>query len=688
MTRIQAKDSGRNPRLVLTGGGTSGHVNPALAMGRAFVARLGRAEVRYFGVKDRAEALIVPQAGLPLTFIPAAPYTSPRRPLGFARFAAVLGWGLIKAAFTLWRYKPDYVLATGGYAAAPTVMAQALLGRLGLTRTEVVIHEANAVLGKLNQLMASRADHVFLTFPLSGPKANGLKAKVVGYPVRDTLAVEDKAQARRRLGLDLPPGTRLVLVFGGSQGARTINRAVVEALKFLEECDRPVFVLHGLGLGSRTHHPEEETKSYLTQLYGPDWAERFKGLYRPEIYLHDMAAAYSAADLVVCRAGAGAIHEISALNKAALLIPKPNLPGDHQVQNARALAALGGAEVLYEDVLIRDGRLTPGLDGSVLAQRILDLLSDEDRLESLAKKAGRFMAGRAAEAIARLVLDPEAEEPPRPEGPIPPPPPTHFGLLALLTRACQKDPAAYDPAAVIPDPAELEYYRRRSAQLLVEPSWQLRNVGVKLIGLLGDASKVDHLINLLTDRTPVGRLQRLFGGDFVQVGFIRRNCLTSLIQLDVFTPELEQALEHALTDPYYEVRSHAAKALGHFADRLSDRTGFQARLISALEDKSFEAAGAAALALGRVGVDRRAVEALTGLRLSRYWQLRRAALVSLAELCRRGVAPDAELLKEEVTGFVTTATDFTPRFALKAAYHDLLTAIGRAESDASEGEKG
>jgi len=659
-------------KIILTGGGTSGHVNPALAMGQAFEERLGRAEIRYIGVKGRAEEVIVPKAGLRIDFVPASGYASPRNPLAFARFALKLFFGCLKAGAILLRFRPDFILATGGFAAAPVVLAQAFLKGLGFSKARTVLHEANAVPGKLNQLMASRVDHLFLTFPRSRSNLDHKAGEVVGYPVRSALARLEREEARRRLGLDLAPGRKLVLIFGGSQGARSINQAVVGALGILSRAADPPFILHAVGLGASDHRPREETGALLELAHGPGWRTDLAGIYRQEIYLHDMAAAYSAADLVVCRAGAGAIHEVSSLGCPTLLIPKPNLPGDHQVVNARALAAVGGAEVIYEDLILTDLGLTSGVAGPRLAGRILDLLSDPEKLEAMSAKAKRFMSGGAAARIAERVLQPSSKPGPDSESRLLPPSPTHEGLLNLLTRAYHSQPEAYSPLRLVPDPEELEYYRARSALLLLAPHWIQRNIGIKLIGLLKDESKIDPLLRVLTDRTPVAWWKRLLGGDFYQVGFIRRNAVGSLILIDCHTKALEEALLNALSDPYYEVRAQAARALARFSQRLTEPARAQRTLMGMLGDKSFEVVRESALALGSVGQDGYAIEALLGLRLHRYWQVRQAALSALAELARRSVPSDPERLLQDVTGFVVTATDFRPSFTIKGAYRELV----------------
>ena len=663
-------------RILLTGGGTSGHVNPALAMGQAFKARFDSAELLYVGVRGRAEEIIVPKAGLPIKFVPSAGYAPPRRLPAFLRFAAKLSLGCLKAVFILLSFRPDYILATGGYVAAPVIFAHSLLARLGLSKAVVVLHEANAVPGRMNALMAPRVDHLFLTFPHT--RGNGERARgvVAGYPVRNTLERIGRDQAREKLGL--PKGRKVVLIFGGSQGARSINKAVVGALKsFLEHPDPP-FILHGAGLGSKTHHPLQETIRLLENTLGPDWAQRTREIYRLETYLHDMAAAYSAADLVVCRAGAGAIHEVSSLGVPTLLIPKPNLPGDHQVENARALAAFGGAELCHEELLIENGRLVSGVGGPDLAARILALVADEARLQGLAARVGEFMAPGAARRIADLVIGSPENRPqiiPPAQDPLPASPSSQ-ALLVWLTRAYRTEGPAYDPSRYIKDQDEMDYLRHRSAQLLISPDWSTRNTGVKLIGLLKDETRIKPLMLLLRDRTPAPFLHRLLGGDFQQVGFIRRNALISLILIDRCAPGLEEVVEAALTDPYYEVRVQAAKAVARFHDRFpGGPERFLEPLYARLRDRSFEVVQESALALGRIGGGQRTLEALLSLRINRYWQVRQAALRALIGMTREGLVEDPGRLLREVSGFVVLATDFRPQFTIKAAYAELVDCL-------------
>lgn len=679
---MSANSTNRKTRLILTGGGTSGHVNPALAMGRAFESKLESTEILYVGVKGRAEEKIVPKAGIEISFVQASGYVSPGNPFGFLKFALKLGLGFLKSIRILTGFKPDYILATGGYVSAPLVLAQSFLKKLRLSKARVILHEANAVPGKLNNLMADHVDHLFLTFAQS---QNGLehgRAMVVGYPVRQALDRLDRDRARRSLGLDLDPETKLVLIFGGSQGALTINRSVIEALKKIKDSKQSLFILHGVGLGGSSYDPLTDTDRLLKDEFGPDWESKLSGFYRRVVYLHDMASAYSAADLVVCRAGAGAIHEISSLGRPALLIPKPNLPGDHQVQNARALASQGGAEILFEDLLLQNGRLLDGVRGSELADRIEALLENPERLREMGRRAGAFMSDGAADRIAEAVLNPGSVIPNTPEPRLLPPTPTHQGLLKLLTRAFLANPEGYDPTQTISDPEERDFYLHRSALLLLHPDWPVRNIGVKLLGLLKAESKIPHLMQILNDTSPTTRLKRMLGGDYHQVGFIRRNAITGLVLIGIHSPALEESLLAALKDPYFEVRSKSAEALATFGPSLVDLERVENELILLLADPSFEVVREAVVALGRIGRSSRVIQALLGLRLNRYWQVRQAALSAITELAGNDRVPDPERLLQEVTGFVVTATDFRPHFSIKTAYSELIATL---RSKAEEG---
>jgi len=254
-------------------------------------------------------------------------------------------------------------------------------------------------------------------------------------------------------------------------------------------------------------------------------------------------------------------------------------------------------------------------------------------------------------------------------------------LLGLLQQAWQSEPQHYEAGRLIRDPDDLDYYRHRAASLLTSPDWQERNLGVKLIGLLGHEEKLPSLLHILADRTAAGRIQRLLGGDYQQVGFIRRNVLIAFQILDRWEPEVEDLVFQALEDRYYEVRAQAARTLGHFADQLIQREAVTARLRACINDRTFEVVKEAALALGAVGSDRPVVEELLSLKEHRYWQVREAALKAIAMLVGRGIIRDRRWLRQEVSRFILTTTDFRPHFLIKESYRQLFEICKKDKDD-------
>jgi UDP-N-acetylglucosamine--N-acetylmuramyl-(pentapeptide) pyrophosphoryl-undecaprenol N-acetylglucosamine transferase len=232
-------------RILLTGGGTAGHVNPALAIGRALGDE--RTVYLYVGVRGRAEATVVPREGLPITFVRAAAYPGIRPSRAALGFLVNIALGTLKALFVIHRFKPDVIVGTGGFASAPVMLAAGILRKIGAIRARVYVHEQNAAPGKLNLLVGRMADRVFVSFSetLSAFPQNGVLA---GYPLRSRIQPGSRTAARAALDITVPDGRQVVFAFGGSQGARTINRAVVDALRNLLPYRDRLFVIHGTGL--------------------------------------------------------------------------------------------------------------------------------------------------------------------------------------------------------------------------------------------------------------------------------------------------------------------------------------------------------------------------------------------------------------------------------------------------------
>jgi UDP-N-acetylglucosamine--N-acetylmuramyl-(pentapeptide) pyrophosphoryl-undecaprenol N-acetylglucosamine transferase len=673
-------------RILLTGGGTAGHVNPALAIGRALGDE--RTAYLYVGVRGRAEADIVPREGLPITFVRASAYPGARPSAAWIGFLANLVAGTVKAAFVIRSFAPEIIVGTGGFASAPTMLAAALLRRLRLCRARIYVHEQNAAPGKLNLLVGRLADRVFVSFPetLSAFPDNGVMA---GYPLRRRIQAIDREIARASLDFRVPPGRQVVFAFGGSQGARPINRAVVDALGVLLPGRDRLFVIHGTGLprADGAHDGHAETQARLAQRYSAEERRAIDGCYVARPYFHDIEQIYALADLVVVRGGAGTLNEIAALGVPAIVVPKINLPGEHQVMNARALARGGGAVVLYEETRNENGQLVEVLDGPLLADTILTLVGDRDRLRRMGAANRAFANTDALEVVRRSIAGDE----PSPARSFPPPAPTESARGRLLSdgallHALEHRRAA-NLASGVPRPEQLsdedrQYYVSRAASLLASPAWEARNLGVKLVGLLEAREKLPLVIALLKDRQPAPWYQRMAGGDFAQVGFIRRNGLTAVARLGCVTPQVEDVLVAALADPYYEARAEACRAVTVLDRHVSDggRTRLIAGLITLLRDRWLEVAAAAAEALGHVGGEADARPALLALKAHKFWMVRAAGLRGLQALVERGRAGDLDRLEPEVRGFALTATDFRPEFTIRTSYARLIRAIDTMRS--------
>lgn len=663
-------------RILLTGGGTAGHVNPALAIGAALAGE--GSETLFVGVRGRAEEQVVPREGIPIRFVRASGFPGARPSPALARFLLDLAVGTLQAAGILLRFRPDVIVGTGGFASAPVTFAATALRKLGLLRARVFVHEQNAVPGKLNRLVGRFAEKVFVTFPetLSLFPGNGA---VTGYPLRKRIGHVTPGEARSRLDFEVPEGRTVVFAFGGSQGSRSLNRGLVDALgDLLPHADR-LFVVHGTGLFKGAGYDAgADTAARLAARYSQEERERIATFYVSRSYFHDIASVYAVSDLVVVRGGSGSLNEVARMGIPALVVPKANLPGDHQVANARALERAGGAEVLYEETVLRDGHLVEELDGGLLARRVLALAEDPGRLAEMSRRGRDVLGLDAAAEIAHHVRHGRGSGDVDPTLVPAPAVVSNAALLARLEKAAAAAGRGYRAEDHV-EPRDLPWFRSRAASLLVNEAWEARNLGVKLLGLLDAREKVPLLLALLADRTPAPLFRRLLGGDFAQVGFVRRNAFAALARLGVVDAGVEEALLAGLSDPYWEVRAEAARTAARFAGRLERRAEVVAALVAGLSDPNLEATAAAAEALGILGGEEDALPALLALADYRFWKVRAAALRGVLSLVERGEVRDRERLVEALPSFLLTSTDFRPQFEMKLSYRRVLEALSRGK---------
>lgn len=320
-------------RVIFTGGGTGGHIYPALAIAERIREEMPTAALLYVGCHDGLEADIVGKTDIPFEAIHAKGL--PRK---INKEAAVALWETGRGTWTadriVKRFRPDLVIATGGFVSGPTALAARK------RRVPLILHEQNAYPGITNRLLAPLADHILLNFEEARPYFKG-KADfaVTGLPVRADIGRSDRTEALRYFGLD--PAKKTILVTGGSRGARTLNRVVALAMPLLlSSLDAQMIFATGtngytdtmLLLKDGDIDPNEEPRLVVKD------------------YLYDMPLALAAADVVIGRAGATFLAEIANCGLPGILVPYPYASENHQVHNAEAFVAGGGAEMILDKV--------------------------------------------------------------------------------------------------------------------------------------------------------------------------------------------------------------------------------------------------------------------------------------------------------------------------------------------------
>jgi murein biosynthesis integral membrane protein MurJ/undecaprenyldiphospho-muramoylpentapeptide beta-N-acetylglucosaminyltransferase len=379
-------------RYLFAGGGTGGHVTPNLALIGELRARDRSAAVLYLGSGGGYEQRKLAGTDIPFRVVRCAQFVSPRRPLRFLRMAWNIVAGVVASAWHIARFKPDVVVATGGYASVPPVLAAALL------KKPVFLHEQNARPGAANRFLARFADRIGTTFARTLEDFPPPRGVHLGYPVRQRMAEGSAEDARRRYGV--APGRKVVFVLGGSMGARSVNRGIVDALPTLLR-DPNVAVVHATGLmKTPEYHAYEDTIERLQQLSLPT---SIPGRYVCREFFDDIADVYALADLVIARSGAGVVMELAAVGKPSILVPKSDAPGAHQLENAVVLEEAGAAEIFFEEPSYEHGHPVVRVFGDALARRVSALLSDEEQLLRMGRAAHRLAVPDAAKRCVDAV---------------------------------------------------------------------------------------------------------------------------------------------------------------------------------------------------------------------------------------------------------------------------------------------
>ena len=355
--------------VLIAGGGTGGHLYPGVAVARELVARVAGAKVTFVGTAAGIEARVIPREGFPLELIRSAGLKG--KSIGaLARGLALLPLAAIDAARVLSETRPSVVIGVGGYSSGPVVMLAALRG------IPTLLMEQNAMPGATNRALARLVRAAAVTYEQAVPFF-GSKAFIAGNPVRPEFFETRGAYD----GHSQPPGAARILVFGGSQGAHAINMAMVEAAARLAAAAPRLAITHQTG---------ERDVEMVRDGY------RRAGLEaRVEPYLFAIDREMKAADLVICRAGATTLAELTASGRPSILIPLPTATDDHQRKNAEALVSKGAARMIDQREL----------SGERLATEVVALTSDERGRAEMSARARQMARPDAAKVIVDRVLE-------------------------------------------------------------------------------------------------------------------------------------------------------------------------------------------------------------------------------------------------------------------------------------------
>lgn len=357
-------------KLLIAGGGTGGHLFPGIAVAEEFLSRDQANEVLFVGTERGIEARVVPAAGYGLELISAAGIRG-KGSLSKFRGGAQMLYGYAQSRTILKRFQPDLVLGVGGYASLPMVLAA---GGMQVPR---FIHEQNAIPGLTNRLLARTVRQVFITMEESRKYFPEGKCLLTGNPLRRQIL--DMVETITNDAVNRSPADTpfRLLVFGGSQGAHAINMAIKGALPYLTK--------HLPNLEIR-HQTGEQDRAELEQAYHDAGVSA-----QVSAFITDMGDAYRFADLIICRAGATTIAEVSAAGKACLFIPFPHAVDDHQRKNAEALLKQSACLMLVEPELTKDR----------LPRLICELVGNRESLYQMGDRA-RSLARLDA---ARIIVD-------------------------------------------------------------------------------------------------------------------------------------------------------------------------------------------------------------------------------------------------------------------------------------------
>lgn len=371
------------PRIIVSGGGTGGHIFPAVSIANAIRELYPEAEILFVGAEGRMEMQRVPEAGYKIIGLPVAGFDRKRLWKNFAVIVKLLRsqW---KARKIIKEFRPQVAVGVGGYASGPTLKTAAMMG------IPTLIQEQNSYAGVTNKLLAKKACKICVAYEGMERFFPAEKIILTGNPVRQNLLEHSASREEAAAHFGLNPAKKTILILGGSLGARTINRTLIAGIDTIRNNPDVQFIWQTGKIYI------DEVKDAIAVVTGEtvhnQQVHAIPNLYVTD-FIKNMANAYAAADLVISRAGAGSISEFCLLHKPVILVPSPNVAEDHQTMNALALVHKDAA------ILVKDVEA-----GEKLLPTALSTIADAGKLKSLSQHIARLALPDSATIIAKEAI--------------------------------------------------------------------------------------------------------------------------------------------------------------------------------------------------------------------------------------------------------------------------------------------
>lgn len=364
-------------KILFAGGGTAGHINPALAIANYICKENKNTEIKFVGTKEGLEASLIPHSGYPLELITVHGFER-KLSLKTAKTLAELPYAVAKSKKIIKAFKPDIVIGTGGYVCGPVLYAAAKM------HIPTFVHESNAFPGITTKILSKYVDTVAIGIEAAKKYLPDCKNVVfTGNPVRPSILSADSFAARRKLGLDSRP---FIVIFGGSLGARDFNAAVADWI-----CKTSAIGKYQILMGTGKLNQYDSVIKRLSDK-GFD-LNKHENITVSE-YIYDMDIAMNAADLVISRAGASTLAELTAIGKPSILVPSPYVTDNHQEHNARAIERGGGAKVILESELSAD----------TIEREVESIADNPTRLAEMKKASAKMGVPNSADIIYNEII--------------------------------------------------------------------------------------------------------------------------------------------------------------------------------------------------------------------------------------------------------------------------------------------